>query len=370
MAQWRTHYTPCPRGVVHRMTPRIDRIRALLDERHGYRLLRSNHINEFLKYYFNEAYSEQTNARMLRWLMDEGVILRVRSDPDTNTITQGSLCKIYGWNNRKNQSIDERHIKVSTIHTPREHGDTTNSGGGDEVSKKRREKIKRQDAYSLVPHELEIANSIVWGTVLPCRLSQGTMRFLDAPDILASRGSAEAKAATKPYTWPVEVVYRNTKHKCSITPDRLFGIYFTALAQHWWFVLEEDRSTESQQRDDYAFNAGTSLFRRFLTYAFLYHANVLSHLYNIKGFRILFVTDSQARINHVLEIWKLANGVLKEFQKQSGLESRGVPNNVLQCVARPTLRAGSIFSVPWVNGRGDEVTLDPPVAAPFLSAVR
>jgi hypothetical protein len=389
--QYRSHYKACPRpeDAYHRMTPRIERILGLLDERQGgYRLLRADHIHEFVKYYFSEreykirsqgaelmgkGYSEQTTARILRLLMDEGVILRVRSDPDTKTITEGSLSKIYGWNNRKNQAIDERHIKISKERDNKESNeaaDTITTETSDEGTKKRREKIKRQDAYSLVPHELGIAESIVWGALLPCRLSQGAMRFLDAPDILESRGSAEAKAAAKPYTWPVEVVYRNKTHKCSITPDRFFGIYLTALAHNWFFLLEQDRSTEPQNRDDYTFNSGTSLFRRFLTYCFLYHTNVLFHLYNIKGFRILFVTDSQTRITHAREIWRLANEALKAFQKQSGIEVRAVPSNVLHCIERPTLRAHDMFSVPWVNGRGDRVTIDiPSTVAPQLSAV-
>jgi hypothetical protein len=92
-------------------------------------------------------------------------------------------------------------------------------------------------------------------------------------------------------------------------------------------------------------------------------------LYNINGFRILLVTDTQARIKHVLEIWKLANEALKEFQKQSQLEVRAVPNNVLHAVVRQNLRAKDIFTVQWTNGRGDQVTIDLPHAAPQLSAV-
>lgn len=332
---YRPHYKACPSEAYHRMTPRIERILALLDDREGYRVLRSSHINEFVKYYFNESYNNQTTARCLRWMMDEGLVLRIRRDPDSKTVAQGSLAKIYSSNSSKNQALNERQGKPSLI----------------------------------VPHDLQIADSIVWGILHPCRLSQGAMRFIDAPAILESRGSNEAKASAKPYTWPVQVVYRDKMYKCTITPDRFFGTYFTALAHNWWFLLEQDRGTEPQQRSDYAFNSGTSLFRRFLTYAFLYHTQVLFHLYNIKGFRILFVTSSQERIKHALEIWRLANEALKEFQKQSNLEIRGVPNNVLHCIDRPTLRAGDIFTVPWVNGRGDRVTIDPPLAAPQLSIV-
>jgi hypothetical protein len=334
MAPQRDHGSPNLRSGTHRMTPRGERILALLDARHGYRLLRSTHLIEFLKYYFSEDLSEQTSTRYLRWLADEKEILRITRDPDSHTVAKGSLPKIYGLYNEANLALNERQDKPSFV----------------------------------IPHALEVASTMA-GVARACRDSQGAMRFIDAPDILRNWGTAQAKAAAKPYTWKVQVVYRGETHKCSITPDRLFAIYFTALEHRWSFLLEEDRSTEPHERDDYAFNAGTSLFRKFLTYCFAYHMQVPLQLYNMKGFRILFVTDSQTRINHAVDIWKLANDALKEYQKQSGIQVRAVPNNVLNCVVRPTLRASDMFSVSWTNGGGREVFITPPVAAPLLSSV-
>jgi hypothetical protein len=250
------------RASTHRMTPRGERILALLDARHGYRLLRSTHLIEFLKYYFSEDLSEQTSTRYLRWLADEKEILRITRDPDSHKVAKGSLPKIYGLYNEANVALNERKDKPSFV----------------------------------IPHALDVASTMA-GVARACRESQGAMRFIDAPDILRNWGTAQAKAAAKPYTWKVQVVYRGETHKCSITPDRLFATYFTALEHRWGFVLEEDRSSEPHERDDYAFNAGTSLFRKFLTYCFAYYAQVPLRLYNMKGFRILFVTDSQTRIH-------------------------------------------------------------------------
>jgi hypothetical protein len=335
MGTYRNHFDakPLP-GVTHRITPRARRIRELLDDRDGYRLLRTTHIVELLKYYFREDLSEQTTARYLRWLMDEGEVIRIRRDPDSKTVAEGSLPKIYGLNSPRNRALNERIKSPSYI----------------------------------IPHTLSIADTMVWGVVQPCRMSHGRARFIDAPEIVQSRGSAAAKAAAKPYTLPVEVVYRNKTYKCSLTPDRLFSVYFPARDMRWFFALEEDKSTEPHERGDYAFNSGTSLFRKFLTYCFIHHMKVLLDLYNIPGFRILFVTDSEDRIKHVQEIWKHANDALKEFQKQAGIDVRPVANNVLLCITRPVLRAGTIFTVPWTNGRGDKVTIDiPQSAAPHLS---
>jgi hypothetical protein len=111
--------------------------------------------------------------------------------------------------------------------------------------------------------------------------------------------------------------------------------------------------------------SGTSIFGKLLRYVFAYYFDVPKQLYGIRGFRILLVTDSQERIENMLLMWKQANEALKEFQRQSDLEIRAVPKNVLHCIDRPTLRAGSIFTVPWRNGRGEEVTIPlPPPAAP------
>ena len=143
-------------------------------------------------------------------------------------------------------------------------------------------------------------------------------------------------------------------------PDRLFAIVSPASSSASFYALEEDRTSEPLERHDFSFDSGTSIFRKLLCYVFAYHARVPEQRYNIKGFRILFVTDSRDRIERVLAVWKRANEALKEFQRQSRIDIRPVPNNVLLCIDRPTLRASDIFTVPWVNGRGDWVTIDLP----------
>jgi hypothetical protein len=149
------------------MTPRAERILSLID---SYRLMRSTHVIEFLKYYFNEAVSEQRTVRCLRWLMDEKELIRIRHDPDAKTVAKGSLPKIYGKNSRRNQALNER----------------------------------RDTASLVVPHTLEIVSSIAFNVVRPCRESKGQMRFMDAPDILRAMATPEVRASAKPLTWPVQ----------------------------------------------------------------------------------------------------------------------------------------------------------------------
>jgi hypothetical protein len=307
------------------MTPRAERILSLID---SYRLMRSTHVIEFLKYYFNEEISEQRTVRCLRWLMDEKKVVRIRNDPDSKTVTQGSLPKIYGRNTRRNKALNERRDRASLV----------------------------------VPHTLEIVSSIAFNVVRPCRQSQGQMRFMDAPDILHVMATPEVRASAKPFTWPVQVTYRDSTIHCSLTPDRLFATYCVATSSASFYALEEDRTTEPHQRNDFAFKSGTSIFRKLLCYVFAYHARVPEERYGIRGFRILFVTDSQDRIERVLDVWKRANDALREFQKRSRIDVRPVPNNALLCIDRPTWRERDMFTVPWINGRGERVTLELPAS--------
>ncbi len=304
------------------MTSRAEQILSLVD---SYRLLRTTHIIELLKF-FNEDVSEQRIVRRLRWLMDEKMLLRIRHDPDSKTVAKGSLPKIYGKNIRRNKALNERRDRASLV----------------------------------VPHTLAVADTMVFGVVRACRESEGRVDFFDAPDILRHLGTAQVQAEAKPFTWPVCVTYRDVTHNCSLTPDRLFATSYPATSSASFYALEEDRTSEPLERHDFSFESGTSIFRKLLCYVFAYHARVPEQRYNIKGFRILFVTDSQDRIARVLKVWKRANDALKDFQKQTRAQVRPVPNNVLLCIDRPTLRKHDIFTVPWVNGRGDRVTLDLP----------
>ena len=213
MALHRGHYTPSIRPAdVHRPTLRSEFIKTLLRE---YRVMRTTHITEFLNYHFSEGFSEQTTLRRLRWLFDNREVLRIRNDPDSVLVAKGSLPKIYGLYNEANIALNERRDRASRV----------------------------------IPHALEVCNTMAFSVVRACRESQGHVRFVDAPDILASSGTAYAKAQAKPFTWPVEVFYRgHTKHY-SLTPDRLFGTFSRGSHNGWYFVLEEDLSSEPNQRD-------------------------------------------------------------------------------------------------------------------------
>ena len=240
----RSHYEASLRpGEFHRPTARTDLIEKLLRE---YRFMRPTHLLEFLRY-FNEETSEQGVSRTLRWLYDIHAVTRIKKDPDSRMVAKGSLPKIYGLYNRANQALNDHPHRVSRV----------------------------------VPHALEVCNTIAFGVVRPCRESKGALRFIDAQEILQSKDAAQARAAAKPYTWPVSFTYRGETIKSSLTPDRLFGTFATATSHASFYALEEDRASEPEQRDDYSLS-GTSIFRKMLCYVFARHFGVPEQLYGIK----------------------------------------------------------------------------------------
>src|SRR5687768_13707464 len=86
----------------------------------------------------------------------------MRHDPDSKTLAQASLAKIYGKNTRRKQPLNERRTKPSRV----------------------------------VPHERAVAGTMAFNVVRACRESEGLVRFIDAPDILESSRTRQGKPTT------------------------------------------------------------------------------------------------------------------------------------------------------------------------------
>jgi hypothetical protein len=260
-------------------------------------------------------------------MMDERRILRVRNDPYSKTVPKGSLPKIYGLPDRRNHSLNER----------------------------------RDTASAVVPHTLEIADTIVYGVVKPCRESDGQLQFIDTPEILATMATERTQGLAKPLTWKIkEAYFHGDKIALSTTPDRLFGVrlnYRPDPRNTWFYVLEEDRSSETVLPKNLL---KATIFRKVLCYCFARYGRVPEQMYNIHHFRVLFVTDSKKRAEHMVDVFELANQELKALQKRQGVRADGCPPNVFLFTDRPTLRAGNIFTTPWLNGRGESRHIELP----------
>jgi hypothetical protein len=312
----RKHYIAIPRGNF-RMTERVKLITSLLA---SFRLLRTGHILECLRYYLGDNNSDQRTVRLLRTLHDHKHVLRIQNDPDSASIAHGSLEKIYCLPHRRNQCLNER----------------------------------RETASKVIPHALAVADTTIFNVIRPCRESRGALRFIDHEEILATMAPEHTRQLQKPLSWSVRVHHQAAWQTVGITSDRLFIV--KSESGRLAFLLEEDMQSEPIQRKNLQ---GTAIYRKLLAYGFTHTNRLLLERFGIPGFRVLFVTNSTKRAEHMLAAYELVNGELKA----AGL--RTCPANVFLFIDRPTLREGDIFTVPWINGRGDTVTIDlPPAAAP------
>jgi hypothetical protein len=270
------------------MTARAELIKSLIESN---RFLRTTHIFELLKYQHGEV-SEQWTRRLLQALHNDRHILHIKHDPERPSLTRGSTPRIYGLNTRENRAVNERRDKTSRV----------------------------------VPHVLQIANTMVFNVIRPCA-QYDDLDFIDHKEILRTLAPARTAKAHKPLTWRVEAQLKGQPITLGTTPDKLFMV--KGATRRLAFLLEEDMGSEPVQRESLE---GTAIFRKVLAYVFTYETKLLQERYGIPGFRVLFVTNSRER----------------------------APPNVFLFIDRETLRPSDIFSVEWLNGKGESKMIERP----------
>jgi hypothetical protein len=166
---------------------------------------------------------------------------------------------------------------------------------------------------------------------------------------------ARTAKAYKPLTWRVEARLKGEPVTLGTTPDKLFMV--KGAIGRSVFLLEEDMGSEPVQRESLE---GTAIFRKVLAYIFTYDTKLLQERYGIPGFRVLFVTNSRERAVHMSEMYAAANEELKAQQSRSGRKPNGCPPNVFMFIERQTLRPSDIFSVEWLNGKGELKMIERP----------
>jgi hypothetical protein len=311
----RGHFTPEPSlGAGHRLTPRDEAILALL---RSYRLMRTPHIVEHLRYTHPDGLSTQNLSRRLRTLMDAGHTIRVRNDPLAKAVARGSLSKIHALNIRRNQLLNER---------------TTAAG-------------------QIVPHALSVSDTMAYSVVRACSANRRGLRFIDTDEILATMASEQTKKRAKPLTWKIKVHHQGKNLILANTPDRLFGVHPVnqKSANNSFFILEEDLSSETVLPKNLF---KSTIYRKVFCYVFARFHKLPEQMYGTRNIRAIFVTSTKNRAKHMTEMFGLANQELKAFQRKAGFKPTGCPPNVFLFIDRPTLRQSDIFSAQWLNGQG------------------
>ena len=310
----RKHYVVEPRRAVH-VTDRVEKIKHWLNT---YRLLRSTHIVELLRCEYGESVSHQRTLRLLRALHDSGDLLRIRNDPHSARVIHGSLPKIYGLNDRKNQALNERRITAGLI----------------------------------TPHTLSVASTMVYNVIRPCSKSYN-LKFVSQSDIIDSMPREQRRRGIKLLSWRIEVPYTNKgkveRKEIGITPDQIFLIEGGQGRDA--FLLEEDLGTEPINAKDIQ---KASIYRKVLAYAFTHSKKILKDRLGMPGFRVLFVTNSKERVFNMISTFDDVN----EELKKSSLKK--CTKNTFLFIDRETLRTNGIFNTTWLNAKGEEYLITSP----------
>lgn len=128
----------------------------------------------------------------------------------------------------------------------------------------------------------------------------------------------------------------------SVIPDAVFGLDFTSERKRKYFFLEADRATMPIARSDFG---QTSYARKLITYlAGGGKNNAFGAHFGIGNFRVLTVTTSAQRTTAMID-------ALKRL-------THGAGSQQFLFLDQSTLHASiDLFSVGWISGKGDCVTL-------------
>jgi len=94
------------------------------------------------------------------------------------------------------------------------------------------------------------------------------------------------------FNWRVRIQYNNLQKLCVVVPDAAFTLTDSS-GEPSWFFLELDRGTMPAARKNLH---QTSFLRKILAYKETRRSGVLWKRYEIPGFRVLVVTESEKRL--------------------------------------------------------------------------
>jgi DNA-binding Lrp family transcriptional regulator len=273
---------------------------------HRHRLLRSTHLMALL------GSSRQTTLRRLQLLFHHGYLDRPSMQLDW--YTRGSEPLVYALGRRGAEILEtEGELRRGGV-----RWDTKN----------------RNLSRVFLHHTLMVAEVMVAFEVA-CRGREG-VRFIPPEEVLA-----EAPEATRrlrfPFRWQVEVRHRGQPYRLGVEPDQVFGLEFHGAPdnrRHAYFFLEADRGTMPIARKEFA---QTSFLRKLLAYRETWGRGVHKTHLGIPNFRVLAVTTSTKRVEHLMEACRSLSGGSKLF--------------LLTEIER--LADENPFSCGWVNGRGE-----------------
>ena len=145
-------------------------------------------------------------------------------------------------------------------------------------------KQKSRVGRLFLEHALLVSDIMV-AVELACR-NREDIRLL-SPDDLRIQNMRE------PFQWKVDIGQRQ---KCGVIPDRVFGLDLNG--NQCWYFLEADRGTMPIVRTDLS---QTSIFRKLMAYEATWSRGLHQSQFGFQRFRVLTVTTSPQRTDHLIE---------------------------------------------------------------------
>jgi hypothetical protein len=284
---------------------------AILRVVHRHRLLRSTHLVAL------SGGSRQATLRRLHLLFHHGYLDRPSMQLDW--YARGSEPLVYALGNRGAEILEaEGKVRRGGV-----RWDTKN----------------RNLSRVFLHHTLAIAEIMVAFEVA-CRGREG-VRFIPPEEMLAG-APPETRRLRLPFRWQVDVRHDGKLHRLGVEPDKVFGLRFEGEREGRnlaFFFLEADRGTMPVMRKGLA---QTSFLRKLLCYQETWRKDLHKAHLGIPNFRVLTVTTSRERVEHLVEACRsLPGGGSRLFL----FADQGALSN------------GDILSHEWVNGKGKLVHL-------------
>ena len=189
-------------------------------------------------------------------------------------------------------------------------------------------------------HTLAVADFLV-RMDLACRETPG-VEFISEEEIRAAL-PRPPESRKHPFRLRVAVEVEGRRERLGVIPDTIFGLRFTdrppSRGTHYFF-LEVDRGTMPIARKS---PSRTSLVRKFLTYHTAWKQGVVTRLFGFPNVRVLTVTTSRERVEHLVAACRSLFGGLRLFLFAD--RTGAAPRDIL---ARP-----------WVDASGQDAWLLP-----------
>jgi hypothetical protein len=122
-------------------------------------------------------------------------------------------------------------------------------------------------------------------------------RHADAPRLLLEEDLAPDKSPSKAFQWAVTVRNGSESKRVSIFPDRIFALESPDNCERVFYFVEADQATMPVSRR--SLNQ-SSIWRKLLAYEATWSQKIHETRFSTKRFRVLFVTTSQERVDHLM----------------------------------------------------------------------